>query len=352
MYYVPTLYFYYIYMNKKTILGTIAVLAATTLGAFAAVPNTIVDVTNGLKIRWVVTPADASGFAKAAYTKQDGYQLHAVLDKLDDPKIDDFYEGWVVRKSPFAFISTGKLTKESDGKWHNKYASDIDYTDYDFYVLTLEPNDGNDAPADHIVEGDVTIVESFDTSKKNDSGESRHVTFDITGKNFSFSQDKIEVYEGDTVTINFESTEWFHDWWVDEFDAWTSKVSAGWKTSVTFVADKAWSFEFYCSVGNHRGLGMSGWLIVKVKEAKKEVKKETKTTPKKHDTQKKKVADNSKQIKLKKKINKLVAKLSTTKKAKLKKQVLNLESKLPKLKISESKRERYREIIDLLLEAL
>jgi len=37
----------------------------------------------------------------------------------------------------------------------NNFTSDIDYSSYDFYVLTLEPNDGDPAPADHIVEGAV-----------------------------------------------------------------------------------------------------------------------------------------------------------------------------------------------------
>jgi len=32
---------------------------------------------------------------------------------------------------------------------------------------------------------------------------------------------------------------------------------------VTFVADKAGEYEFYCSVGQHRANGMVGKLIVK-----------------------------------------------------------------------------------------
>ena len=41
------------------------------------------------------------------------------------------------------------------------------------------------------------------------------------------------------------------------------KINTGNKTSVTFVANKAGEFEFYCSVGNHRAQGMVGKLIVK-----------------------------------------------------------------------------------------
>jgi len=39
-------------------------------------------------------------------------------------------------------------------------------------------------------------------------------------------------------------------------------VTPGTPTSVTFVADKTGTFEYYCSVGNHRAQGMVGKLIV------------------------------------------------------------------------------------------
>lgn len=84
----------------------------------------------------------------------------------------------------------------------------------------------------------------------------------LTGKNFSFSENEIRVKKGDKVTIAFESTDGFHDWVVDEFGAATERVSTGGKTEVTFTADKEGTFEYYCSVGNHRALGMVGNLIV------------------------------------------------------------------------------------------
>lgn len=90
----------------------------------------------------------------------------------------------------------------------------------------------------------------------------REVSFDITGYSFAFSQDKITVKQGDKVTINFSSTQGFHDWVVDEFNARTKQVNPGENTSVTFVANKTGEYEFYCSVGSHRALGMVGKLIV------------------------------------------------------------------------------------------
>ena len=88
------------------------------------------------------------------------------------------------------------------------------------------------------------------------------VSFTVLGGNFYYNLDEITVKEGDAVTINFRSAEGFHDWVLDEFNAATDQVSTGQDTSVTFVADKKGTFEFYCSVGSHRANGMVGTLTV------------------------------------------------------------------------------------------
>lgn len=92
-------------------------------------------------------------------------------------------------------------------------------------------------------------------------------TFVLTGVNFRFFQGsqenpELRVRQGERVRIEFTSTEGYHDWVVDEFDAATEKVWATNSTSVEFVADKKGSFEYYCSVGQHRAQGMWGNLIV------------------------------------------------------------------------------------------
>ncbi|MDO8600386.1 MAG: cupredoxin domain-containing protein [bacterium] len=86
--------------------------------------------------------------------------------------------------------------------------------------------------------------------------------FKITGQNFAFSQNEIRVKKGDRVKIEFESTGGFHDWTNDTFNARTAQVNTGGKAFVEFVADTTGEFEFYCSVGNHRQMGMKGKLIV------------------------------------------------------------------------------------------
>ncbi|MEK7560363.1 MAG: plastocyanin/azurin family copper-binding protein [Patescibacteria group bacterium] len=87
-------------------------------------------------------------------------------------------------------------------------------------------------------------------------------TFHVTAKNFSFSLAEIRVRKGSRVKINLNVAEGFHDLVLDEFNARTMRGGEGTHTSVEFVADKAGTFEYYCSVGNHRQMGMVGKLIV------------------------------------------------------------------------------------------
>jgi plastocyanin len=93
-------------------------------------------------------------------------------------------------------------------------------------------------------------------------------TFVMTGENFKFvmgglDNPDIRVKKGDIVRIEFTSTQGFHDWVVDEFDAATIQIrDTDESTFVEFVADQTGTFEYYCSVGQHRANGMKGNLIV------------------------------------------------------------------------------------------
>lgn len=136
-------------------------------------------------------------------------------------------------------------------------------------ILFLLLFSGGGAPMDDMAsDTDETSMEvpapgNEDVDETVVGNESGAVVVDLTGEPFAFSQEEIRVNEGDTVTINFESTLGTHDWRVDEFDAATEIVTeADGVTSVTFVADQAGEFEYYCSVGNHRAMGMVGMLIV------------------------------------------------------------------------------------------
>ncbi len=89
------------------------------------------------------------------------------------------------------------------------------------------------------------------------------VVFTVVGNNFAFAPSTMTVKKGDTVTIVFQNSDGYHDFVIDEFSsAKTSRLQGGAEESITFVADTAGSFEYYCSVGEHRAMGMKGTLVV------------------------------------------------------------------------------------------
>jgi nitrite reductase (NO-forming) len=87
-------------------------------------------------------------------------------------------------------------------------------------------------------------------------------TFDISSKPYEFSIKEIRVKKGEKVRINLTNELGLHDWVIDEFAARTKQIQAGQTDSVVFTADKIGTFEYYCSVGTHRQMGMVGKLIV------------------------------------------------------------------------------------------
>lgn len=87
--------------------------------------------------------------------------------------------------------------------------------------------------------------------------------FTIEGTAFAFAPKTISVNKGDTVRITFVNKEGFHDLVIDEFvGAKTTQLKAGESETITFVADKTGIFEYYCSVGDHRAMGMVGTITV------------------------------------------------------------------------------------------
>lgn len=87
-------------------------------------------------------------------------------------------------------------------------------------------------------------------------------TFNIKGSNYSFDLKEIKVKQGQTVRIIFSNEGGMHDWVLNEFNARTPQINSGQTSTIEFVADKAGTYEYYCSVGNHRAMGMKGVLIV------------------------------------------------------------------------------------------
>ncbi len=84
----------------------------------------------------------------------------------------------------------------------------------------------------------------------------------IDGKYYpKFSLNKIEINKGDTVRLKITNTKGTHDFKIDEFNVYT-ETPLNQEVIVEFTADKAGSFEYYCSKPGHRQNGHWGTLKI------------------------------------------------------------------------------------------
>ena len=86
--------------------------------------------------------------------------------------------------------------------------------------------------------------------------------FEMEARRFAFEPGTITVSKGDTVRLKITSSDVTHGFAIDEYDI-NEKLPSGQEVIVEFVADKAGTFDFYCSVycgSGHRE--MDGVLVV------------------------------------------------------------------------------------------
>jgi plastocyanin len=87
--------------------------------------------------------------------------------------------------------------------------------------------------------------------------------FTVAASNFRFTPAEMRVKAGDTVRITLTNSSTMpHDLKMDALGVATKIIQPGQTDTIEFVAPKAGSYDYYCSVGNHRQMGMVGKLIV------------------------------------------------------------------------------------------
>lgn len=94
------------------------------------------------------------------------------------------------------------------------------------------------------------------------TSEAEAVTINVEAGNFYFNPKEIKVKKGAKVTIVLSAKGMTHDFVLDEFNFEVPATSPGQTNTASFTADKTGSFEYYCSIGNHRRMGQVGTLIV------------------------------------------------------------------------------------------
>ena len=132
--------------------------------------------------------------------------------------------------------------------WISNKGADEGISQEEETIINDRSGEGEEAtPTEAVMEDGVINIESFN----------------VSGREFSFSPGEIKISEGDTVKIVFKNDGTMsHDFRVDEFNVATKILEPGEEETIEFVANQAGTFEYYCSVGNHRANGMVGNLVV------------------------------------------------------------------------------------------
>lgn len=111
-----------------------------------------------------------------------------------------------------------------------------------------------------------SITQTVNTEQMTDnsmmSEESNSQIISVEGGNFYFKPNEIRVKVGEPVVINFTNNGGAHDFVIKELGVQSKLTQSGETAQVQFTPNQTGTFEFYCSVGNHRAMGMKGTLIV------------------------------------------------------------------------------------------
>lgn len=105
--------------------------------------------------------------------------------------------------------------------------------------------------------------EAVEDSEEEDATDEEVTEVVVEGKNFSFSPSTLAFSPGEKVKLTFKSVGGTHDFTVEGLDIATEMVNTGQEVVVEFTAPtEPGEYTFYCSVANHRSLGMEGVMIV------------------------------------------------------------------------------------------
>jgi len=116
-------------------------------------------------------------------------------------------------------------------------------------------------------ETQATTSSSGSTTSLSASGQSTSTlgtvkTITVLAKDYSFSPSSITVKKGEKVEIVLSSSQGAHDIKIDALGVASKTVNTGETATVEFTPTKAGTYEYYCSIGAHRAMGMKGTLIV------------------------------------------------------------------------------------------
>jgi len=87
--------------------------------------------------------------------------------------------------------------------------------------------------------------------------------FTVTAREFGFDPKTINIKSGDKIRIVLNNIGTApHNLMIEGLDIGTKTISNGNSDVLEFLAPSAGDYTFFCAVGNHRGSGMEGKLMV------------------------------------------------------------------------------------------
>jgi len=118
------------------------------------------------------------------------------------------------------------------------------------------------APGTTGVEETVVVPENGDATEEEGAvTEAREIV--VEGSEFSFSPSSITVNAGEKVKLTFNNVGNFpHNFTVEGLGVATRTIGAGQSDTIEFTVEESGTLTFFCSVSNHRSLGMEGTLEV------------------------------------------------------------------------------------------
>ncbi len=112
--------------------------------------------------------------------------------------------------------------------------------------------DSTDADDRASTSGETTQMDSEDQVR----------TINVEAGSFYYTPNEIRVKKGEKIKLVLNSVDMMHDFVIDELGVKIPVTKGGSSATVEFTADTAGTFEYYCSVGQHRASGQIGTIIV------------------------------------------------------------------------------------------
>lgn len=106
------------------------------------------------------------------------------------------------------------------------------------------------------------IPQSSQEAESSSSAKKQVREFTVEGTKYAFTPNQIKVKVGDMVKINFVNKDGTHDFVIDKLSVKSKTLNTGESQMLEFSVTEKGTFEFYCSVGNHKAMGMKGTLVV------------------------------------------------------------------------------------------